>query len=105
MPTIWLGNHAAVDHIPTGEIDDRGEPVRARTPIDGKRYTIAEPPDGAPMAAIIADLTAIWAHHSDAESPAWVASTDPTLTSVLAGMWDCEAREHGPIHVPWEDEV
>lgn len=104
MPTIWLGNHAAVDHIPTGEIDDRGEPVRARTPIDGKRYTIAEPPDGAPMAAIIADLTAIWAHHSDAESPAWVASTDPELTWLLSKMWCCEARVPEPLRVPQEGE-
>lgn len=93
MPTIWLGNHAAVDHIPTGELDDRGEPVRVRTPLEGKRYTVAEPTDDTPIIVIVADLTDIWAHHSDAKSPAWVASTDPALTSVLADMWGCEARK------------
>lgn len=95
MPTIWLGNHAAVEYVPTGEIDDRGEPVKVRTPVEGKHYTIVQPPDDNSVAEIITDLThpnGVWAAHSDADAPAWVASTDPELTWVLAKLWGCEAR-------------
>jgi len=99
VPTIWLGNHAAVDHIPTGEVDDRGEHVKVRTPIEGKRCTIVQPPDDISVAEIITTLThpsGVWAAHSNADAPAWVASTDPELTQVLASVWGCEARDPEP---------
>jgi hypothetical protein len=97
MPTIWLGNHQAVDRVATGEVDERGEPVRERIPQDGKRYTIVEPPDGTPVTEIITTINDLWPLHSDADAPAWVASTESALTQVLAGMWGCEAREPEPI--------
>lgn len=99
---IWLGNHQAVDHLPgtdedgTPVIDSRGERVLVRTPIDGKRYTRVEPPDGISFAELVTTLVhpdGVWAKHSDAETPAWVASTDPALSARLGALWGCEVRE------------
>ncbi len=96
--TIWLGNHQPVAVVETDTTPD-GRPVHTRVPAAGHQCTIVEPPDGATTTQIIADLAApdgIWARHSDAPTPAWVAATDPDLATVLAGMWGCELRQPAP---------
>lgn len=99
---IWLGNHQAVDHLRTYDdtgapvLDERGEHTLTRTPVDGKRCTRVEPPDGIDFAELVTTLThpdGVWAKHSDTDTPAWVASTDPALSGRLAALWGCEVRE------------
>lgn len=107
MPTnIWLGNHAAVDHPLAfdGEgrpvLDANGEHARVRTPIDGKRCTEVELPDGTTIPELVVILThpdaGIWPHHSDADRPAWVASSDPATAAFLGQLWGVEVREPNP---------
>lgn len=93
---VYLGNRQAVEV--TRDPDDN----LIRTPLDGKLCTTVGIPDGWSVAETIQSLThpsGIWAWHSDADKPAWVASTDPALAQVLATLWDCELREPEPAAV------
>jgi hypothetical protein len=94
VTTAWLGNHDAVEQARDTET---GELVRA--PIDGKRCTVVHPPDGTPLAEAFTTIThpnGVWAAHSDAESPAWVASDDPALAQLLSAHYGCPVREPDP---------
>lgn len=84
--TVWLGNPSGVDHVRTGEVDERGEHVTARTPLDGERVTTVHLADGDDPAVTVAHL---WPYHSDADGPAWVASTDPDVAQVLGARFRC----------------
>jgi hypothetical protein len=94
MPThVWLGNHQAVEVTR----DDKDQLVR--TPLDGKRCTTVAIPDGRPLAEAITEIThqqGVWAYHSDATKPAWVASDNPLLAEVLAAHYGCELRTPDP---------
>lgn len=83
MPThVWLGNRQAVEGLD-------------RIPLDGKRCTEVVIPDGRPLGEAVTEIThgrGVWAYHSAAPSPAWVASDDPLLAEVLAAHYGCELR-------------
>jgi hypothetical protein len=86
---VYLGNHQAV------EVREDG----TRIAVDGKRCTRVELPDGMPLPEAVTSLTAaggVWASHSDAPAPAWVASTDPNLGAALGAWWGCEIRNPDP---------
>lgn len=94
MNVIYLGNRAAIEVVEAEGTD--GKPVRERRELPGKRVTIVRPPDGLTFRELLHDLThpdGIWANHSDAETPAWVACADPDLGSRLAALFGCEHRE------------
>lgn len=90
---VYLGNRDAIQ-ILDGE----------RAPIVGaprKNCTfIRVAPDTALLDAAAEITRDLWPAHSDAATPAWVASNDPALTQLLADHWDCEIREIEPDHVP-----
>lgn len=78
------------------ETNGNGSHVHNRVPLPGKQCTELRPPDDLTYAEIIHDLThadGIWRAHSDAETPAWVASTDPKLADLLGALFDCEVRD------------
>ncbi|GIH29076.1 hypothetical protein Aph01nite_73860 [Acrocarpospora phusangensis] len=87
-PTIhvWLGNRQAV----------QGEDRQA---LPGKRCTsVTIRPDASLLEAAseITSPNGVWAAHSDAAAPAWVASTDPALAELLAAHYGCELRDPDP---------
>jgi hypothetical protein len=93
---IYLGNHSPVEV--TRDPDD----TLIRTALDGKLCTTVGIPDDWSTAETIQALThpsGVWAWHSDADKPAWVASDDPALAQVLSALWGCELREPDPAVV------
>jgi hypothetical protein len=92
---VYLGNRNAISK------DDQGE-IAARHP--GKRCTTATIPAGYPLIDAFKDLThptgGVWAAHSSAEAPAWVAAQGPLaqpLTMLLAAQWPgIELRDPEP---------
>lgn len=92
--TVYLGNHDAVEttrNAETGQLH--------RLPLDGKRCTTVHLPDDVPRPEAVQTITGpggVWAWHSDAKAPAWVASDDPVLAQVLAGMYGCDIRDPQP---------
>ena len=105
---VYLGNRKAVevvddpDDLQTAAADGR-TPNRVRRALPrGKRCTtIVVAPDLSLFEAV-SDITnparGVWQAHSDADAPAWVASTDPELAQFLAAHWKCELREPDPDH-------
>lgn len=98
---VYLGNHKAIERI--GEGDDV-----ERRPIAGKRCTTVVLPEGITLMDAARDITApqgVWAAHSDAEAPAWVAAEGPmagALTALLAAQYPgVEIRD--PETQPQED--
>lgn len=90
MTTVWLGNRKAVEvtRKPDGSIE--------RKPLKGKRCTVVSTPEGQPIGETFQAITApggLWPYHSDAEAPAWAASTDPALAQLLAAHYGCELRD------------
>ncbi|MGI5155806.1 hypothetical protein [Microbispora sp. CA-102843] len=87
MPTtVWLGNRRAV----------HGED---RQPLKGKLVTTVVIPDGRTLLEAAQEIThsqGVWAAHSDAPAPAWVASTDPALAALLGQHYGCEVRDPQP---------
>lgn len=78
------------------EVTENGAHVHDRIAIPGKQRTEIRPPDGLTYAELVHDLThkqGIWQAHSDAATPAWVASTDPKLATLLGALFDCEVRD------------
>lgn len=98
--TVWLGNHAAV------ELSRDRKDKEVRTSVDGKYCTVVRPPAGQSIGETFATITAavrgVWAMHSDADKPAWVASTSPGLAALLGEHYGCEVRDPEPDNT---DEV
>lgn len=93
---VYLGNHKAIERI--GEGDD----VERRA-IAGKRCTTVVLPEGITLMDAVRDITApqgVWAAHSDAEAPAWVAADGPmagAITAILAAQYPgIEVRDPEP---------
>lgn len=113
MPIVYLGNRAAVQAEPETDPEviaaHDGDPPRRRTAMPlGKRCTTAQIPDGVSLVEALTTITSahgVWANHSDADSPAWVASTDPALADVLASHYGCERRDPDPDHQPSGDQA
>lgn len=86
---VYLGNRNAVI------VADDG----SRTPHPGKWCTTIVLAAGLTLMDAARDITSaqgVWAAHSDATSPAWVASTDPALAQLLAAHYKCAVREPEP---------
>lgn len=92
---VYLGNRAAVEVVET----DNGDRERRELP-KGKRCTTVLLAPGLGLMEAAYELThvtrGVWQAHSNADAPAWVASTDPALASLLASHWKCELREPQP---------
>jgi hypothetical protein len=81
MPTVHLGNPAAVD---------RGQPL-------GKQVTVAHIPDSYTLTEQVqtvahdsgGPLLGLWRVHSTAAAPAWVESDSPELARALADHYGC----------------
>lgn len=89
---IYLGNRKAVTTV-DGE----------RTPHPGKRCTTVVFPADITLMDALRDLTGpqgVWANHSDADAPAWVAAAGPLaepLVQLLAAQYPgVEIREPDP---------
>lgn len=104
---VFLGNHKATDLLPVLDdagnktFDGDGEIAKSRQPIDGKRrIEIISHPLRGDVSEIFADITApggIWKTHAqDGSKPAWVASDDPSIATLLAAFYGCEIREPLP---------
>lgn len=109
---VYLGNRKAVevlddpDDIDTAASEERA-PNKVRAKLPGKRCTTVVFPAGTTLMQAVNDLTTpngVWAAHSDASAPAWVASNDPTLAKFLADHWGSELREPDPEHVASSEE-
>jgi hypothetical protein len=77
MPTVQLGNHAA---LYKGEV------------VEGERVTTIHVPEDDPHHERMRTIThadGLWPAVSAAEKPAWVTCDDPELERALAAHWDC----------------
>lgn len=101
---VYLGNRDAVEVI----TDEDGHTERRAMP-KGKRCTTVALAPGLSLMEAAYDIThasrGVWNAHSDAAAPAWVASTDPALASLLASHWKCELRDPEPADQPATDDV
>lgn len=104
---VYLGNRDAIEVVadPDDDPDTAAQEERAlrqiRQPLPkAKRCTTVRIPAGARLMDAAYDIThpqrGVWQAHSDAETPAWVASTDPALGRLLADHYGCELREPNP---------
>lgn len=89
---VYLGNRRAVETV-DGQ----------RTPIAGKRCTTVVLPADITLMDALRDITSpqgVWAAHSDAPAPAWVAAEGPlaeSITQILAVQYPgVEIREPDP---------
>ncbi len=102
---VYLGNRAAVesvedpDDVDTAAAEERAV-NRVRTPLEGKRCTTVTLAPGLKIMDAAFEIThpsrGVWSAHSDADAPAWVASTDPALAQLLAAHYGCELRDPEP---------
>ncbi len=101
---VYLGNRKAVeviedpDDAATAAQEGRA-PARSRRPLRGKLCTVVRIPAGTPFMETVTDIVSargLWPAHSDAEAPAWVASSDSVLAQFLARHWGCELRDPDP---------
>ncbi len=101
---VYLGNRQAIqvledpDDAEAAAREERAV-ARLRSPIAGKRRTTVLFPVGTTLMDAAAQIThgqGVWQAHSDADKPAWVASTDPALAQLLGAHFGCEVRE--PLH-------
>ncbi len=101
---VYLGNRKAVeviedpDDVAVAAAAGRA-PNRTRRPLRGKVCTVVRIPAGTPFMETVTDIVSargLWPAHSDADAPAWVASSDPTLAQFLARHWGCELRDPEP---------
>ncbi len=102
---VYLGNRAAIEAVEDpDDVDtaaDEGRAVnRIRTPLEGNRRTTVVLAPGTKLMDAAYQIThssrGVWTAHSDADAPAWVASTDPALAQILADHYGCELREPEP---------
>lgn len=102
---VYLGNRDTVEvledptDVATAEREGRA-PARIRKSVPGKLCTtIVLAPDLTLMEAayqITHTTQGVWQAHSNADAPAWVASTDQGLAQLLAIHWGCEVRDPDP---------
>ncbi len=82
---------------------------RIRTPLPGKRCTTVTLAPGTRIMDAAYEIThvtrGVWQAHSDADAPAWVASTDPALAQLLAAHYGCELRDPEPDAGPVVEPV
>lgn len=107
---IYLGNRAAIETVedPDAPPPQEGEaPKLIRRKIEGapkKNCTIYHPPTDSTlmeMAVQVTDPTrGVWRNHSDAPSPAWVASNNAVLAQLLGSHYGCEVRDPEPTSAP-----
>jgi len=92
-PTVvYLGNRKAIEVV--DDPDNAGGKIRR--PLPGKLRTKVVLPLGTKLMEAAQEITGgrgVWGAHSDADAPAWVASTDANLAQLLASHWGCELRE------------
>jgi hypothetical protein len=104
---VYLGNRKAIEVVE--DPDDLNAAAEGRAPNRirralprGKRCTTISLAPGLPLLDAVTDITqahrGVWQAHSDADTPAWVASTDPALAQFLAAHWKCELRDPEPDH-------
>lgn len=92
---VYLGNRQAIETI------DGGQGIDARRQLFGKQCTTVKIPGGTKLLDAARDIThpqGVWAAHSNADAPAWVASDNAILANLLAAHWGCEVREPDPDH-------
>ncbi len=91
---VYLGNREAV------QVSRDPDGRETRTPLPGKRCTSIRLEPGLSLMQAAHILTyetgGVWRAHSDADKPAWVASTDAALAQLLASHWGCELRQPEP---------
>lgn len=102
---VYLGNRAAIeavedpDDVDAAAADGRAA-NRIRTPLEGNRCTTVVLAPGTKIMDAAYQITnptrGVWASHSDADAPAWVASTDPSLAQLLANHYGVELRDPNP---------
>jgi hypothetical protein len=86
---VYLGNRKAISITPDGD----------RVAYPGKQCTrVVLRPDASLMEAAqeITSANGLWASHSDADSPAWVAAEGPLadgLVALLAAHYKAEIRD------------
>lgn len=105
---VYLGNRDAIEVL----TDEDGTSERRSLPKGKRCTTIVLAPDMKLMDAAY-DIThpnrGVWNAHSDAEAPAWVASSNPALAQLLASHWGIELRDPEPEDVtepaPTDDDV
>lgn len=113
---VYLGNRDAIEVL--ADPDDDHETAaaeerairRIRQPLPaGKRCTTVVLAAGLPLLQAAHDIThperGVWQAHSDADKPAWVASTDPALAQILAAHWGCELRDPEPADTALVQEL
>lgn len=102
---VYLGNRKAIESVEDpNDVEAAGQEERAvtrmRASLPGKRCTTVILAPGTRVMDAAYEIThptrGVWQAHSDADAPAWVASTDPTLAQLLAAHWGCELREPEP---------
>lgn len=103
---VCLGNRAGIEVIPDPDDTEEqaAEEGRARNKIrqplgKGKRCTTVNIPAGTSTIEALVTITTgngVWVNHSDDDAPAWVASTDPRLASLLGEHYGCEVRDYAP---------
>jgi hypothetical protein len=93
---VYLGNRKAIERIGEGDNVER-------RPLPGKRCTRVVLPAGITLMDAVRDITApqgVWAAHSDAPAPAWVAADGPlaeAVTQILAAQYPgIEVRDPEP---------
>lgn len=88
---VYLGNRKAIS-VQDGE----------RVPYSGKRCTTVILRDGIGLMEAAQDIISprgVWAAHSDAAGPAWVAASGPlgaALAALIADNYGCEIRDPDP---------
>jgi hypothetical protein len=107
---VCLGNRAGIELVadPNDSEETAAAEGRAIRKVpnhlgDGKRCTTVVIPADNGIAAGFVDITSptgIWSAHSADPAPAWVASTNPVMASLLAQHYGCEQREYEPDHEP-----
>lgn len=102
---VYLGNRKAIEAVEDpddAEAAAREERAvnRLRNSLSGKRCTTVTVAPGTKIMDAAYEIThatrGVWQAHSDADAPAWVASTDPALAQLLAAHYGCELREPEP---------
>lgn len=111
---VYLGNRKAVEvlddpnDLAAATAEDRA-PAKIRAELPGKRATTVVIPAGTSLMDAAREIThstaGVWQAHSDADSPAWVASTNPELAKLLSTHWGCELRDPAPEPVAGDDAV
>ncbi len=104
---VYLGNRAAVEVLPDPD-DDITDAIAEERPLRTLRRPIARAPrkncttvripDGMPLMEGIGEVIRTWGRHSNDPAPAWVASTNPSVSALLGEHWQAEIREPEPDH-------